>query len=248
MNIALVDDMQTERDALRDILRSYAAANRLELEIDTFSSAEALLEAYRPFRYTVVFLDIYMGGMTGVEAAERLRAQDSDVLLIFLTSSGEHMPDAFRFHAYDYIQKPADTGRLYRVMDDILKRHTSADVLLTFISDRTEYSLPFGEIVAVCSDGHYLEITDRSGTVYKARMTFSTAAGLLSRDKRFLLILRGILVNMDCILDFNGGACHLKGGLRLPINVRNSRKIEQTWQNYVFSKIRADALEKGGRS
>ena len=248
MNLALVDDNRAERDGLRDILRAYGAANRLELGIDVFPSAEALLADYRPFRYTVIFLDIYMDGMSGVEAARRIRALDDDVLLVFLTTSGEHMPEAFRVHAYDYIQKPADAGRLYRALDDILKRHTTDSVKLTFTSGRTEVGLPYEEIAAVCSAGHYLEITDRKGAVYKARMTFSSARELLDRDGRFLQILRGILVNMDCIQDFVGGVCRLKGGLQLPINVRNRKKIEQTWQNYVFSRIRTEALERGKRS
>ena len=51
-----------------------------------------------------------MEGMTGMEATESIRAMDSDTLIVFLTASEEHMPDAFRFHAYDYISKAKQIG------------------------------------------------------------------------------------------------------------------------------------------
>ncbi len=54
----------------------------------------------------VIFMDIYMEGMTGMESHRKHScAMDSDTLIVFLTASEEHMPDAFRFHAYDYISK-----------------------------------------------------------------------------------------------------------------------------------------------
>ncbi len=245
MNIALVDDMQAERDAVSAILRQYASVNGLDLRVDCFSRGEDLLQDYRPFRYTVIFLDIYMDGMTGTETARRLRETDGDALLIFLTSSGEHMPDAFRVHAYDYVRKPPEASRIFQIMDDILSRHTSAGSMLTFPSGRTEYSIPYGSIAAVCSAGHYLDITDQNGASYRTRMTFSSVRDALARDGRFLLISRGILVNMEHILGFSDGVCRLRGSLSLPYNLRNRRQIEQTWQNYVFRTIRKEAMERG---
>ena len=239
MNLALVDDMPLEIERIRFFLQKYAAANGLQLDIDCFSSAEELLSGYHPFQYTAIFMDIYLEGMSGVAAAGEIRAMDHDVLLIFLTSSAEHMPDAFRYHAYDYIQKPAEADRLFMVMDDILKKHADRVSALSFSSDRTHYCIPCSDIAALRSVDHYLEILDKNNVVYKTRMTFSSAASLLSEDSRFLLILRGVLVNMDYILSLEDGICHLPHNRLLPVNVRNRKKIEQTWKNYIFAKDRS---------
>ena len=248
MNIALVDDMEVELELIEYILKEYAAIHRMDLTISCFTSSEALLEDYHPLKYSVIFLDIYMEGITGVQAAEKLRAIDRDALIVFLTSSDEldHMLNAFSFHAYDYILKPTDPGRVFRVMDDILQNHTNVDCKwLSFNSNRRDYSLPYSDIVVVRTDSaNYLELIDQKGTSYRTRMTFTYASDLLSQDRRFLLILRGVIVNMDYICGFSDNTCHLEGDLHLPINVRNSQKIEQTWQNYRFSSFRLDSGER----
>lgn len=245
LNIAVVDDMPTELDTICAVLRDYAAANKLSLTLHRFSNARCLLTDYRPLTYTAVFMDIYMDEMTGMEAAKRLRAVDSDTLIIFLTYSGEHMPDAFRFHAFDYITKPVDKKRIFGVMDDILKRHTTLfdSPVLTFTSSRSQCRLSYAQIAVVRAQANYLAITDLAGNTYKTRMTFSAVKDMLCKDSRFLQLLRGVLVNMDCIVEFDDKTCRLAGDVSLPINVRNARQIEQIWKNYIFSRLRKEQKE-----
>ena len=56
--------------------------------------------------YQVVFLDICMEGTNGIETAQRLRAADPDLLIVFVTSSPEYVWDAFPVHPFDYLLKP----------------------------------------------------------------------------------------------------------------------------------------------
>lgn len=244
MNVAIVDDLQSEREKLKACLDEYIQSSRIHCNIRVFKSADELLENYRPLQYTIIFLDIYMPGKDGIEAANEIRHIDSDTILIFLTDSMEHMPEAFNCHAYDYIQKPAEPERIRRIMDEITKSQTRAEKELTFISDRESISLPYKDIVALCSAGHYLEISDRNGNTYTTRMTFATVSSEFENENRFLLINRGILVNMDYILNFNNGMCHLEGNISMPANVRNSKNIEEIWHNYLFSKLRRKSMER----
>ena len=127
MNIAVVDDMPDEIRSVRTLLKEYAAVNQLETEIVSFSSAEEFLKSYKPLLYTIVFMDIYMDGMTGTEAAERIRQTDGSIIIIFLTTSEDHRADAFHCHAYDYLIKPVTQESLFRTMDDILRLQTVTD-------------------------------------------------------------------------------------------------------------------------
>ena len=81
MNIAIVDDMSIERKVLMKILQDYADQNHIEITLMPFSCAEELLADYHPLQYTILFLDIYMDGMTGVEAAEKIRLSDPDTYI-----------------------------------------------------------------------------------------------------------------------------------------------------------------------
>ena len=247
MNIAIIDDTAVDRLLLSKTLKDYFASRGLDADISEFENAEAFLQTYRPLMYTIVFMDIYMKGKNGIEAAAEFRKSDCDTLLVFLTSSGEHRPEAFSAHAYDYLQKPVDKNRLVALMNDIMKLRPESGKEFTFLADKAEKHIPFSEITAVRSDGHYLEINDRSGASYRTRLTFSAAEEQLSKDSRFLLVLRGVIVNMDHILSFGDDGCELSGGLRLPINVRNSRRLEQIWKNYIFAKVRRETMMRSGQ-
>ena len=133
MNIAVIDDMPDEISAVKKLLKEYAALNRFEAEISEFSSAEAFLKDYFPLQYAVIFMDIYMNGMTGVEAVRIIRETDSNVIIVFLTTSEDHRADAFSCHAYDYLIKPVLKESLFRTMDDILDRSgNSYRIRMTF--------------------------------------------------------------------------------------------------------------------
>ena len=246
LNIAIAEDQPEELRRIKGILQEYSSSRHLNLGISCFSSAEDLISGYRPMLYAVLFLDIYMGCMTGVEAAKQIRTMDSRALIVFLTGSTEFMPEAFSLHAFDYIEKPASPSRICRVMDDILLRNMpeSTEPSLNFFQNRQDYYLPFSEIAAVSANGNYLEITDRNRNVYRPRMTFSSVQEMLSKDPRFLQILRGVLVNMDAVVLFDKTSCILEGDLRFPINVRHSRELVQVWQNYTFQKIRSESEKR----
>ena len=249
MNIALVDDIAAELDRLESILDEYAAENGLQIDVSRFSSAEELLDVYKPFMFTIVFLDIYMQGSTGVEAAKRIRQVDSDTIIVFQTTSTEHMADAFQTHAFEYVIKPAQRDRIFALMDDVLRRSAAAQSeKFAFTSDKKSYNLAFSEIESVQGSGNYLNITDARGTIYRTRMTFSAASKVLLADQRFLQLMRGVLVNMELIVAIRDGSCTMKSGAKLPVNVRNAKNIEQTWRNYLFSSIRNRARRLGGRS
>ena len=246
MNIALVDDCAADLEALKTVLREYAAIHGTEYALTLFSSGEALLREYQPFRYAVIFMDIYMEGRSGVEIAAAVRNVDRSVILVFLTTSGEHLADAFLCHAFDYVRKPLDAGQIFRVMDDILAQVTPRDVpRLSFSAEGREHSLAMDEIVTVRTDSaNYLTIRTRDGAETRVRMTFSAALEQL--DGRFLQVLRGVAVNMDDVVAFDGGRCRTSDGECLPVSVRKGKELARTWQNYVFARIREEAARRAG--
>ena len=247
MNIAIVDDLSSESDALQTILNEYAAINRLTLAIDVFPSGEDFLRSFSPFSYAVIFMDIYMKGMTGVETAKKVRESDRDTLLVFLTTSGDHRADAFLLHAYDYIEKPTKRDKLFRVMDDILHNHTTLfSDKLSFSAEGQDYALPYPDIASVTTaQRNYLEIADRFGNVYQSRMTFSGILKELENDSRFLQINRTILVNLEQVESVKDGMCLLKNNVSFPIHSKKTKEIKQKWQNFMFSQIRKNNQERG---
>ena len=243
MNIAIVDDLKADSDQLKSILTSYAYENSLDLSIEVFSGGEEFLSEYENYNYTLIFMDIYMNGITGIETARKIQETDTDTAIVFLTSSSEFMPEAFSIHAYDYISKPAEIGRLYKVMDDFLKKKTMAvDVpYLFFTYEKDNVSVPYSDIALIRSIGHYNEIILKNQRTYKVRMTFASISDILSEDIRFLPVMRGILVNMDYITSLKNGSCFIAGDIQTPITLKKEKQLEQIWKNYIFNKIRNES-------
>ncbi len=247
MNIAIIDDVPDEIKELTALLKQYAALNRMEIEIDRFSSAEAFLKKYRPLLFTIIFMDIYMEGMTGIEAARRIRETDGSVAIIFLTTSEEHRADAFHCHAYDYLTKPVRKDSLFSTMDDLLRIKTeTGEQNFIFSSNRREYSLPYSEIACIRTESNgsnYLEIIDASGNTYRTRMTFSFVSRQLMEDSRFILLQACVLVNLEHIALLKENCAVLVGGEQLPFSARKAKEIRHLWQNFMFANIR----DKSGR-
>ena len=244
MNIAIVDDVAEETRKFRDAVREYSALNRTVIDIVCFSSAEDFLADYAPLRYSMIVLDIYMDGMSGIEAAKKIKEQDRDALIVFLSSSSDHFPDALRLHAYDFLNKPTDKRRIFELLDDILMQKTEVCGSLGFTCGKETIRIPYNCIASISASGHYTEITDESTEVYKTRTSYTSIMELLSGDKRFLEINRGIVVNMDMITSFDDGICCMKSGKTFPTNVKNRKILEQTWQNYMFAVMRNETIRR----
>lgn len=82
MRIAIVDDLAAERTLLKDRLEQQLHRRNVQADILEYESGETFLEAARKAPFTAAFLDIYMDGMTGMEAARTLRKTDTDCLLV----------------------------------------------------------------------------------------------------------------------------------------------------------------------
>lgn len=237
MKIALVDDEQIYLDEMAGICLEFAAENRLKIELSEYSDGAGFL--YSEEDFSVVFMDIYMNGSDGVLTARRLRERDSSCILIFMTTSTEHMPDAFSCHAFEYIVKPLSPRRVKEVLSDALKMLPSRAEYIELYSDRKTVRAALGEIVSAVTDAHYLDVGLADGTSLRCRMTIGRFSEQTNGDERFILINKGIIVNADYITDFENSCCVLKNGVRFPIRVRDRLKIEQTVRDYNFNKIRS---------
>ncbi len=239
MNIAIVENDPADAEQLHMLLAQYGAREKLSFSITDFHSGESFLNQFTPGYYTLIFLDIYMDGMDGAETGARIRAMDADCLLIFSTTSSEHMPEAFSCHAFDYIVKPLEEKRLFSVLDDVRRSLSDEELFFEYVSKRQTVRILYSDLAAAVSNGHYVDLIDRQRNISSVRLSFFAFCNLLNNDRRFLVINRGILVNMDCITGFSGNAFQLDGSLSFPIKVKESTRIKQVWLNYCFEKLRS---------
>ena len=134
MKIAIVDDIKEYRESSGKAAFMWAKDRKQAVTIKGYKSGESFLSALQTESFDIVFMDIYMEGLTGIEAAAKLREISMDTLLIFMTTSIDHMAEAFPCHAFDYIMKPVDEARLYKTLDEALKVLPENQPYITVIS------------------------------------------------------------------------------------------------------------------
>ena len=127
MRIAIVDDLAAERALLKDRLEQQLHRRNVQADILEYESSEKFLEAVREAPFTAAFLDIYMNGMTGMEAAKELRKTDTDCLLVFTTTSTDHALEGFQVRALHYLVKPFTEEDIDALTDELLARVPQPD-------------------------------------------------------------------------------------------------------------------------
>lgn len=237
VKIALVDDEKEYAAEMERLCQEFGVQNHCRMETVSFTEAEAFLDAFCAGSFDVIFMDIYMEGMDGVSAAVRMREQDKNCLLVFLTSSAEFMPEAFSCHAFEYVTKPFSKERIEAVLHDALKVLPEAGRYIEIQSDRRTVRVSLDRIVYAVTDAHYLEIGLTDGVTLRSRMTLAALLAQMGEDPRFITINKGIAVNADSILSFEDNCCILENGIQFPVRVRDFLKIKQTVRNYHFKKI-----------
>lgn len=236
MNIAIVEDLAQDRERVSSCLNRYMEELGLTYNLYTYESAEEFVKALNTLNFQIVFMDIYLQGMTGMEAAVYLRRQNRDCKLIFLTISTEHCLEGFRVNACHYLLKPFLDHDFEEAMERCQLQPVYDVPYLDVICDGRELKLNTEAIL-------YIQVQKRNVLIQTLNQTlivngpFHTLTKPLLDDRRFLLCIQGVLINMDHISNQEETVFIVKNGDRLPINIRNKRQILQSYRNYIFDNM-----------
>lgn len=137
--MAIVEDEASAAKELRTMMERYRTENAPmdEYRVSVFCDAYNFLVKREV--YDIVFLDIQMEGMNGMQAAREIRKKDENVLIVFVTNMAQYALESYEVHAYDFILKPLTYGNFYMKFRRILKQlaHKSTDAVCT-LSTRFE--------------------------------------------------------------------------------------------------------------
>lgn len=113
LRIAICDDDTGARDTLRMQLEQILIEESEEIvyEFSSGNSASSWLEKH-PGEIDLLFLDVEMRGLNGMETAEKIRTFDNSLIIVFVTGYSDYVFDGYRVGALDYIMKPVSTQKL----------------------------------------------------------------------------------------------------------------------------------------
>ena len=211
MDIAVVDDEK----AIREHICGLVEEQQPESRIETYATGEELLASGK--RFDIVFLDIQMEGMNGIEAARSLREKNAnlgveDTVLVFITGIRDYVFDAFDLYAFQYLLKPIDEGKFAEVLERAVREAAKKkERRVLFIKSRN-LTLDQSEIL-------YIESRAKKVEIHTVRQTIEIYAAMDELEGQlgdgFYRCHRAYIVNMDCITEYDSESITLTNGDRV---------------------------------
>lgn len=187
MRIAIVDDLETERAQLKTRLARQLRLCGAEAELLEFESGESFLAAEKEQRFTAAFLDIYMHGMSGMDAAKELRKTDADCLLVFTTTSTDHALEGFQVRALHYLVKPFSEEELSALLAEMLARLPRPEPVLTVKVSGSDVRLCYRDIISAEHFAHLINIRTTALKTLVTRQSFKVFTEPLKKIPAFRL-------------------------------------------------------------
>ena len=238
--IAICDDLQSEQITLARLIRAYAKAHGLSVQLRFFSSGESLLAALQEgMSIHVLFLDIYMPGLDGMDTARRIRASGSNLSIIFATTSQDHGLDSFEVQACDYLVKPFQQEDVDSCLDWFFSHIPEPLRLLSVYAEGEWQSIPLSAIYYINVYGHQCQVHTPRGVILTRRGLDDLERAIDSRD--FLRCHRSFLVNLNHVTGVEGSDFCLGDQTRVPISSANAARIRSQFIDWTYIKAWSQA-------
>ena len=191
--IAIVEDEAAVREQLAGYVQRYTRQYGTQFEVTMFTDGVEILEDYRPV-YDIIFLDVEMQHLDGMETARRIRELDSDVLLIFITNMAQYAIKGYAVGALDYVLKPVPVdGGMRRLDAATIYYIESEGHRVHFYTEDGDFSAPgalkvleeklAGRLFARRNSGYLVNLAQVSG-VQQNTVQVGPHALQISRPKR----------------------------------------------------------------
>lgn len=225
MDIAVVDDEK----AIREHICGLVEEQQPESRIEAYATGEELLASGRQF--DIVFLDIQMEGMNGIEAARSLREKNAnlgveDAVLVFITGIKDYVFDAFDLYAFQYLLKPIDERKFAEVLEKAAREAAKKkERRVLFIKSRN-LTLDQSEIL-------YIESRAKKVEIHTVRQTIEIYAAMDELEGQlgdeFYRCHRAYIVNMDCITEYDSESITLTNGDRVYLTKKKYREFVKAY-------------------
>ena len=241
LNIAVIDDRAEDIDTVISMTKKYLLNNtNLKINISSFYSGEAFFKQFVTDKFHAVFVDICMDVMSGIELSRRLRQLDSNIAIIFMSTTTEYVFETFRATPFGYLIKPYSFEQFSEVMDKTVNNFSTFKKTITIKIPRSEILIETDTILSALSYGHNTEVKTISGNIIRSVDSFTYFQEKLLSEENFIECNRGIIVNMDFVLTVKYNDIVMQDGTLYPIRVRNKKNIVTIITKYLSQKLKGE--------
>lgn len=224
MNIGICEDDQRTRLATLDLIEELGQKDQQSLRTFSFESSEALLFALPELpALDLLILDIQMGELDGMSLAKKIRQNNQNVAILFVSNYDDYVFDGYDVNAIGYVMKPLTEDKLRDTLEKVAKASTLEAKTLV-IEQEGQQRLYLYDIIYIEAAGHYLRIVTQEAT-FQPKSSLAKIAAQLDDD--FIQVHRSYLVNLNFITALQGNELLLANGEKIPL-ARSQKKNVQT--------------------
>ncbi len=230
--IAVCDDSREMTEQMKaDILKM----PQTSCKVDTYTSGTDLLAGRKT--YDLIFLDIDMPGLGGIETARQLRQYDKKVKIVYVTSYREYGAQAFSVHAFSYMVKPVKTEALYHILEEAFEYSREEEIPV-----RVEFDTIQGSAVLDVKDIFYFEFVSRKIRIcikggelmMKGRITDILYK---MQDYGFEMPHKSYVVNLYHIKSVVGNDIYMTNGDKVMLSQKKAASFRQILCEYIEKQM-----------
>lgn len=226
MLIGICDDEAIIRNELIKLCEKYKSSNLSQYDIVSFSSGDELLKYKQPI--DILFLDIQMKGLNGLQTAEKIRLNDESMLIIFLTGYSGYMQAGYHVRAFRYILKPVNEKEFMQAIADAINDITKNYKVIIDTEGESRF-IRLKEIM-------YIEYINRYTVVRTQRGSFETTTPMSEWENildtgDFFRVHKAYIVNLEFI-DEIGREILLDNGEKVEVAIRQLGKLKKACKLY----------------
>ena len=237
IKIAFCDDDMEVLHQMNELLDRYRVERNEDITYAAFQSPfELLTEIEKGIRPDILFLDVVMPGQNGMDVAKEIRQYDTNMKIIFLTSSPEFAVESYSVGAYFYQLKPIWEESFFRLMDAVLaecEKKKKNSLILRSKDGITRIDLQQLEYCEVLGRKLLFHLED--GAVLESAGSLDDLAGQLMQYSNFFRPHRSFLVNMEYIQNISSRSIKMVNDAEIPIPHGKCSEIKNTYMDYAFN-------------
>lgn len=234
VNFCICDDDKSIHQELNKLI-TLNLDNNTEFDIINVFSAEELIEKYQHNQFfDIIFLDVEMKSLSGIDAAKIIRELHPSAIIIFISNHPHYVFEVFKVEALHFLVKPISFAEFKNVFTRALHKYKTTHTSITLKWQNERYVIKANTI-------KYIEGYKRHITVYTTEDTYEALGKIPDLLKElsphgFIRTHQGFLVNMDYIKRFDATDVVLFDGTKVMISVRKRAEALQAFDKYLKSR------------
>ena len=232
MRIAVCDDEEAQRKLITKYLQEWSLSRKKPVEVVEFADGESFWFCWEDDKsFDLLVLDIEMGALSGVELAERIRQENEEIPLLFITGYESYMARGYEVSAIQYLVKPMYKEKLIAAMDKLARGKKSEEKLIFQTEEGVLLFTP-AQIWFAEASGHRCVLhVDRNE--YLLRHSITELCKMLEGRREFVRCHRSFLVNLVHISAVTRTEIVMDDHSRLPVSRSAFRAVNEAFiQNY----------------